>query len=282
MEQNSDGYFVNSDAKINLKQVFFKFSEDIKRSKSLIIQLIRKDLYSQFRQQFTGAIWLVVSPLVSVIGYIIMYSLGILKPGDTQYPYFIYVVIGVGLWSLLAITTTTITNSLTSQSELILRTNIPLIAIPLSNFGRILLSYFSHIISIIFLMLIFQINFGNLFFLYPIFSILAIFYGIAFGLFFSIWQVVSREVTSIIQILLQISFFATPALFSLTIPLNQLTSIIRYNPLSYLVLTPRSIMLDKIPVGLFGYFLSCLLAFSCLLISIIFFYKKNYVIAERL
>lgn len=276
------GYYTNDSVQISIGQVFQALRFDLFKSRTIILQLIKRDLYTQFRQQITGALWLVISPLVSVVGYIIMYTIGILKPGTSTYPYFIFVIIGVGLWSLVTITTATISGSLIAQGELILRTNIPLIAIPLASFGRILLAYSSHVVSVFFLMILFQVPFGPLWFLYPIAATLPVLYGTGFGIIISIWQVVSREVGALAQVALQICFFATPALFSINLPLNRLGLILRYNPMSYTILTPRSFLIEKTPLGLQGFYITASLGIILLALAFVFFYKKSYVIAERL
>ena len=276
------GYFTNDSSQILSRHIYKVLISDLFKSKTIILQLIKRDIYTQFRQQITGALWLILSPLVSVVGYIIMYTLGILKPGTSSYPYFIFVIIGVGLWSLVTITTATISNSLLAQGELILRTNIPLIAIPLSSFGRIFLVYFSHIASVFLLMILFRVPMGSLWYLYPITVLLPIVYGTAIGLVVCIWQVVSREIGALVQVGLQICFFATPALFSVHLPLHRLGLMLKYNPLSYTILTPRSFLLEHSPLGLRGFYISIVLSLFLLSFSIIFFYKKSYVIAERL
>ena len=276
------GYFTNDSSQINVGRIYQVFVSDLVKSKTIILQLIKRDIYTQFRQQITGVLWLAISPLVSVIGYIIMYTLGILKPGTSNYPYFIFVIIGVGLWSLLTISTSTISNSLVAQSELILRTNIPLIAIPLACFGRIFLVYLSHIASVFFLLILFKVPLGSMWFLYPLAALLPILYGIGFGILISIWQVVSREIGALTQVGLQVVFFATPALFSHTLPIHKLGLIFKFNPLSYPILTPRSFLLESAPLGLLGFCLSLALSLLLLFISLIFFYKKSFVVAERL
>lgn len=276
------GYFTNDSKQLTLGRIFRIFQSDLVKSKTIISQLIKRDIYTQFRQQITGILWLAISPLVSVIGYIIMYTLGILNPGISNYPYFIFVIIGVGLWSLLTISTSTISNSLVAQSELILRTNIPLIAIPLASFGRIFLVYLSHITSVFFLLILFRVPLGPMWFLYPLVALLPILYGTGFGIFISIWQVVSREIGALTQVGLQVVFFATPALFSHTLPIHKLGLIFKFNPLSYPILTPRSFLLESAPLGLRGFFVSLTLSLLLLFTSIIFFYKKSFVVAERL
>jgi lipopolysaccharide transport system permease protein len=276
------GYFSNDSSQIAITQIYQVFLSDLVKSKTIILQLIKRDVYTQFRQQVTGILWLAISPLVSVIGYIIMYTLGILKPGTSTYPYFIFVIIGVGLWSLLAITTATISNSLVAQGELILRTNIPLIAIPFSSLGRIFLAYVSHIASIFFLLVLFDVSVGPLWYLYPVASLLPIVYGAGFGIFISVWQVVSREIGALTQVGLQVCFFATPALFSHTLPIHNLGLIFKFNPLSYTILTPRSFLLESAPLGILGFGISVCISLTFLFVSLIFFYRKSFVVAERL
>jgi lipopolysaccharide transport system permease protein len=282
MTVSGKGYFRSDSSLISLFRIYKVFKSDLIKSKTIIVQLIKRDIYTQFRQQITGVLWIAISPLVSVIGYIIMYTLGILKPGTSSYPYFIFVIIGVGLWSLLTISTATIANSLVSQSELILRTNIPLVAIPLSNLGRIFLAYFSHIISVFFLLILFRVPLGPFWFIYPVVSLLPVLYGTAFGIFISIWQVVSREIGALTQVALQICFFATPALFSHTLSIHKLGLIYKYNPLSYTILTPRSFLLENRPLGMQGFALSLVMSLGLLTLAMIFFYKKSHVVAERL
>jgi ABC-type polysaccharide/polyol phosphate export permease len=113
-------------------------------------------------------------------------------------------------------------------------------------------------------------------------AMLPILFGTGFGIIISIWQVVSREAGALAQVALQICFFATPALFSINLPLNRLGLILRYNPMSYTILTPRSFLIENAPLGLKGFCITTLLGFILLAISLVFFYKKSYVIAERL
>ena len=282
MAESKLGYFSSDSSQIALSHIYKVFLSDIFKSKTIILQLIKRDVYTQFRQQITGVLWIAISPLVSVFGYIIMYTLGILKPGTTSYPYFIFVIVGVGLWSLLAISTSTIANSLVAQSELILRTNVPLIAIPLSSLGRVLLAYLSHIFSVFILVILFRVPLGRFWYLYPLVSLLPIIYGTGFGIFISLWQVVSREVGALSQVGLQVCFFATPALFSHTLPIHKLGLIFKYNPLTYTILTPRSFLLEHDPLGLIGFGISVGLSLVLFTLSLIFFYKKSFVIAERL
>ena len=131
-------------------------------------------------------------------------------------------------------------------------------------------------------MLIFKVPVGKYWILYPIFSLLPILYGIGFGLIFSIWQVVSREINSLVQVALQLGFFLTPALFNRNLPLHRFGVVLKFNPLSYIVETPRSILLERNPIGLVGFGWSLLLSICTLLFGFVFFYKKSSIIAERL
>jgi ABC-type polysaccharide/polyol phosphate export permease len=140
----------------------------------------------------------------------------------------------------------------------------------------------SHIASIFFLLVLFDVSVGPLWYLYPVASLLPIVYGAGFGIFISVWQVVSREIGALTQVGLQVCFFATPALFSHTLPIHTLGLIFKFNPLSYTILTPRSFLLESAPLGILGFGISVCISLTFLFVSLIFFYRKSFVVAERL
>jgi ABC-type polysaccharide/polyol phosphate export permease len=66
------------------------------------------------------------------------------------------------------------------------------------------------------------------------------------------------------------------------LPMHKLGLVFKFNPLSYPILTPRSFLIENAPLGLLGYGFSLCLSLIFLLVSLIFFYKKSFVVAERL
>ena len=106
---------------------------EIRASRHVFTRLFLRDFKSQFQQKFLGYLWVILTPLFLVSSYLVLFSLGVLKPGEGQIPYALYVLIGSSIWSAMATAILDVSASLQLQSDLILRTRIPKIAIAVSS-----------------------------------------------------------------------------------------------------------------------------------------------------
>ena len=74
------------------------FCSDFWNARFVIWFLFKRDFIAQFRQKLFGYFWIVIAPFMAVLPFIFLTKVGIFRPGDTDMPYPIFIVIGLGIW----------------------------------------------------------------------------------------------------------------------------------------------------------------------------------------
>jgi lipopolysaccharide transport system permease protein len=251
-------------------------------SRHAIWHLFVRDFMAGFRQKIFGYFWILASPLLGIASFVFMNFTGVLDPGPLDMPYPIFVFIGTNLWGLLTITTTTVANGLIVNSDLIMRTNIPHVGLAVTGMANVMYNFLVGILVLLIVLITFQLPPSPLGIFYPLTVVPLVLLGIGFGLVLAVVGSVARDVTSIFVNLLALVMYLTPVVFSAEFKDPLLQQVVHYNPLTYLVNTPRSLlMLGHIP-NLVGFVLSSLFSVLVLVAGIHMFYLVKDKVAERL
>ncbi|MFQ4135669.1 ABC transporter permease [Nodosilinea sp. PGN35] len=260
--------------KLAFKELYF--------SRHAIWHLFVRDFVAGFRQKIFGYFWILASPLLGILSFVFMNSTGILDPGDLDIPYPIFVFIGTSLWGLLTITTTTVANGLIGNSDLIMRTNIPKVGLAVTGMASVLYNFLISIVVLFIILIAFRLSPALVGWIYPLAVVPLVLMGIGFGLVLAVVGSVARDITSIFVNLLGLAMYITPVVYSAEFANPQLQQIVRFNPLTYLVDTPRSLLiLGQMPHP-WGFALATLVSVLVLVIGIHMFYLVKDKVAERL
>ena len=122
---------------------------EIKRSRYLIWTLFVRDFRAQMRQKVLSYLWAFINPLLAVFGFIVLNVSGVLHPGNTGVAYPVYVFVGTSIWNFLPLTVVSMSNTLLSQGDLILKTNVPKIALAVSSLAQIAYNVLVHLIVLV-------------------------------------------------------------------------------------------------------------------------------------
>lgn len=222
-----------------------RFVRDIYRYRHLIWSLFARDFRAQFKQNLLGYLWAVITPLLSVFGFVYMSYIGVLNPGNTGVPYPVYAFVGTSVWAFLTSTISLMGNGLKAQSDLIMRTNVPKIALAASSLASILYGVIVNLVLILGLLLFFRIPLTWSSALFLVLILPMIMLGIGVGLMTSVLGVIVKDASNIVLQPLIIVMYLTPVVFLAKNIHGKLHTIIMMNPLSYLVDVPRSILLGQ-------------------------------------
>jgi lipopolysaccharide transport system permease protein len=117
--------------------------------------------------------------------------------------------------------------------------------------------------------------------LVPVFIIPLILFTIGLGFFTSLFNGVMRDIGNIISILLTFLMFFTPVLYAK--PQNGiLVTITKYNPLYYLVSTPRDLVLKGLIPEWEGFLIVCLMSIFLFIGCLFVFHLTETRVAERI
>lgn len=266
--------------------IFKAIIEQLKQiwiSRYLIKHLFIRDFNAQFRQRVLGYLWIIIEPLIAVFGFVLMDHAGVLSPGTFDIPYPLYVLLGTTLWVTITNSMVAVANGLQKQSELILRTNAPKIALALSGLSQVLFKSLVQFITILLAFISFDVAPALGAVLYLPALVPLILFGTGIGLILSIFAVIAKDITKIFSTLFSMLMYATPVIYlSESIESATLQKIIYWNPLTWLIEMPRSLFSSDIFINWQNWSISFCFSLAIFVIGMYVFYLLEDKVAERL
>lgn len=249
----------------------------------IIWRMFWRDFITQFRQKLLGYCWIFLSPFFGIMGFLILFYTGMLRPGESGIPYPLYMFLGTSIWSMLPQTIATVSGSLQGQAELIMRTNIPKIALPMSGLANTFYNMLINIILIVLIMLLFGVTPKLWIFAYPLLLLPLLIVGIGMGLVLSVINVIAKDISNVVTQVLAVLMYLTPVIYVKDqIKNGLLQKVITLNPLTYLVELPRSLITVGHSLYWLQYGLIVLLSVLFFCFSVWVFYTLHDLVAERL
>lgn len=256
---------------------------EIYESRHIISRLFLRDFIAQFRQKILGYFWALLNPIFGIMSYLFLYFIGILKPGDGEIPYTLYVMVGATIWSCLPASIMAVGGGLQAQSDLVMRTRIPKIALAIGSLSTV---FYATILSMVTMLIVFAL-FGwkpSWFFaLYPLLVLPIIILGASIGLVLSILGSMARDLTALVVQFVSILMYLTPVIYVYSTIKNPIVlNLIDINPMTYLVDIPRAVICLGDFSGLTTFLWVGGLVILLLVIALRIFYLLEDLVAERL
>ena len=255
---------------------------NIVQSRDLIWQLFKRDFFASYKKSFIGVTWVVLTPLISIVVWLFLKHSGVLRPGDVGVPYPVYVLIGSSIWGLFLGFYTSASNTLTDGQHLVLQVNYPH---EVFLFEKSLLQIVNFVIALVInlvVLLAFGVIPGATALLFPLVVLPLFFLGAGIGLFISMFSVVAFDVDKLISTLMGLLIWSVPVIYSGDVKNHLAQSIIRWNPLTYLVCSARDIILYGRLYHPAAYFASAALAIAVFFVSWRLFYVSEGELVERI
>lgn len=257
--------------------------QDLVASRYVIARLFWRDFIAQFRQKILGYFWALLSPLLGIISFLFLYSIGVLKPGEGEIPYTLYVLVGSTVWGCLPGAMGAVAGGLQAQGDLIMRTRIPKLALAMSSLAGV---FYGMVIGMGTMTIVFLIV-GKAptlwFFAYPILVLPMILLGTAIGLVLAVLGTIARDLTPLVTQALSLLMYVTPTIYLQSSIQNPIVkALIAWNPLTYLVDIPRSLICLNRTEGISAYLLVVAGTLILAAIGLRIFYLLEDLVAERL
>ncbi|MBE5852614.1 MAG: ABC transporter permease [Lachnospiraceae bacterium] len=239
--------------------VFIKFYDkltvlpvELYDNRRLIWKLAKNDFKKRYAGSYLGFIWAMVQPVVTVVMYWFVFDnffgqkAQMLSTGISM-PYVLYLTAGLVPWFYFTEALTNGTTALLEYNYLVKKVVFKISILPII---KIIAATFIHLFFALVLLVV-AILYGC----YPtIYTIQILYYSfclfvLVLGLSYTTCAVVVffRDLTQIINIVLQVGMWATPILWNITMISDNpmLTTIIKLNPLVYVVNGYRSALCEK-------------------------------------
>lgn len=257
--------------------------EDITVSRHVIARLFWRDFVAQFRQKILGYLWALLGPLLGVLSFLFLYAVGVLKPGDSEMPYTLYVLVGSNIWGCLPGAMGAVSGGLQAQADLIMRTRIPKLALAISSLSTLLYGILVSMVTTTIIFLVHGIWPSWWFVLYPLLVLPMLLLGMALGLALSVLGTIARDLTPMANQGMGLLMYATPVVFvNSSIENDWVRAIISRNPLTYLVDVPRELIFNGNTGDLGLYFFISFGTLAVAAVGLRVFYLLEDLVAERL
>jgi teichoic acid transport system permease protein len=217
------------------------------RNRKLEFTLAKNDFRTKYAGSFLGMVWAFIQPIVTILVYWFIFTVGFRSGQDQDYPFVLFIVVGIVPWFFFADALNGGTGALIDYDYLVKKVMFNIDILP---FVKVMSSLFVHAFFILF-SIILCICMGYAPTIYAIQLIYYIFCNIIFTLglvyFTAAINVFVRDLTQVISIfVIQIGVWITPIMWDATKMLSpKLLMIFKLNPMFYIVNGFRESMLYK-------------------------------------
>jgi lipopolysaccharide transport system permease protein len=220
---------------------------DVWEHREVLFFLVLRNLKVRYRQTVLGAAWAVLQPL-ALMGVFVIFVEKIIKVPSDGAPYPLFAFAALVPWVLVSQSITLAGESVVRDLNLVSKAYVPRLIIPLAAVGALVVDF------LIALALLFLIMGGYstapkpiAILFVPLFSVLALAIAIAVGVWLAALTVMYRDVRSIVPVLTQIWFFATPIVYPTSLVPEEWRTVYGLNPMVGVVDGFRWALLDTPP-----------------------------------
>lgn len=261
----------------NGSQSYLKLFSELYIYRYFLIQLVKRNFISIYKQTILGPLWAVINPIIATGAFTIVFSKIAKLPTEGVHPFLFYYA-GVTIWSFFQASVIKNSEIFISHSILFRNAYFPRIIIPISNLLDSI--YIFCIQFIIFLALIAYFSIVNNFdikinFLSFVYTFLIIVYltllSFSYGLIVSCLTAKYRDLRILSTFWLQLIFYASPVIYSTSLIPKHYDILFLLNPLVYPLELFKALFLST-PLPDIKFLVSGLIiSFIMFFISIIFF-----------
>lgn len=206
--------------------------------RSFILHSIKSEITGRYARSKFGSIWLFLQPLAQavILAVVLSQLVGTRLSGiDSDYAYAVYLLAGILGWNLFSETTSNLIAMFKDRSNLVTKVNFPKICIPLIVIGSALVNHFIMAVIVVTLIFFLGVAPSSYLLLLPLLIAVNLGLSLGIGLILSIFEVFSRDVGQVWQIVVQFLFWLTPIVYTKDVLPDSVTGALKYNPLYWIV-----------------------------------------------
>jgi len=250
------------------------------------------DLYKQFvktifKMRYKGSIlgflWVLLKPFFMFLILFVVFSSVSGQVGNlTSQQYAVYLLSGLVIYTFFQEGITWGLNSIMERAGLIVKINFKREIVVISALTMALINFGINLLIIGIIGTVLGVQFSLLGIAYILLIGVVMFlgmYGIAF--FTSIWMVYVRDLAHIMELVLQLMFYASAVFFPIELIPEQYQFIVRYNPIALFIQAVREALINQNIMNVKFVLLSLLLSIILIIIGNKYFKKKILKVAEN-
>ena len=226
---------------------FVLFIFMVYEKRTLIIELAKRDIMTQYVSSFLGFFWVFINPLVMISILWFVFSVGLRVKPQGDIPFVVYLTAGMSIWNTFSEVTSLSTDVIVGNPHLVKRVVFNLSILPIV---KLVGSFVTHSVFLFLLMILillhgmpFSVYWFQALYYFVAMSVLAL--GLSWA--FSAINVFARDTSQIVKIILQFGFWGTPIFWDIGIMPQKVQFIMKLNPFYYIVQGYRESFIYFVP-----------------------------------
>lgn len=214
--------------------------------KDLIFHLVKRDITARYKRSILGIAWTMINPLMMMVVLTVVFS-QLWRTNVPGYP--VYVLAGLIVWQFFSLSSSAAIHSLVWGGSLFQRIYVPRSIFAISAVGTGLVNLMLALIPLLAVMLVTGIPIRwTILLALPAILLIACF-TLGVGLFISTIGIYFPDVVEMYGVVLLAWFYVTPIMYPLKILPEHVLTLLKFNPLYYLVALFRIPIFDgQVPV----------------------------------
>jgi lipopolysaccharide transport system permease protein len=212
----------------------------LRRQRTLLMLLVARDLTLKYRGSTLGMLWSLANPLVMTVTYGLVFTY--VYPSRIEG--FVYVLLlGILAWSFFAVTARMATSAIVDSGSLVKNVYFPRLVLPTAT---VLFNLSQYVVALVVLVPILSVATGHLpsllFLLVPVPLALLVMFTWGLSLILAATTARLRDVQHLLDVALQVLFWATPVVYTLDIfPPGPWATLALFSPLAPFITALRSL-----------------------------------------
>ena len=223
---------------------------ELYQNRKLVLSLAKNDFKTKYAGSYLGIVWAFLQPIVTILVYWFVFSVGLKAGTVSDYPFVLYLVSGIVPWFFFQDALNGGTNALIEYNYLVKKVVFKISILPIV---KIISALFVHVFFVVFA-LILCACYG---YTPSLYTLQIIYYSICtfllvLGLVYATSAIVIffRDLTQIISIFLQVGVWLTPIMWDINMLSSHpwLIKLFKLNPMYYVVTGYRDSMLGHVGI----------------------------------
>lgn len=216
-----------------------EYFRNVFKNRKILFSMIKNDFTNRFANTSLGAVWGFVSPVVVIFLYVFVFEYILKLKSSGDYPYLVWFLPGMAMWTFLNEAILITTNSIRDYSFLVKKVVFPVDIIPLIKVFSTFVVSATLILMVTIICVIHGYMPNLLLFVYYIFA--ALFFVIGLTRMLSAFATMLGDFAHIVPVVMQLMFWATPTVWNIAFTDKLIQTIVKCNPLAYLVCGMREV-----------------------------------------
>ena len=226
---------------------FYSFLSTLVKRRSLIFEMAKREISTQYAGSLLGFFWTFINPLIMIFILWLVFGLGFRTKPRGDVPFLVWLTAGLATWNAFSEIINGLVGSIVSNSHLVKKMRFPLSILPVVKLVSSFITHGIFLLLLIVLILLYRMPVSIYWLQILYYSLSMCILALGLSWIVSSVNVFVRDTSQIVRVMLMFGFWITPIFWDLNIMPAKLQYILRLNPMFYIIQGYRDSFIYFVP-----------------------------------